>query len=330
MLSSAVLQDQLIGKAQSSERQRLDALLTRQEARLRRAFMIFLITARAASTLREMRSLLRASRIPAVLELLDPFIVKLSNVLPQMFIDVANSEANVAKVTKARIPSVGFSFDPTNRRAAELMRTSKLNFISEFSKSQREAVSSTLSTSLIGDTGARQAARAFRDSIGLTEYQLGIVDNYRNLLETGSAEALARDLRDRRYDSTVARMFENGEPLDSDQIDRMVDRYRERLLALRADTIARTESLRVMSQARQEALEQAVEDVGADRSQVRRTWRASRDKRTRDTHREMDGQEVGIDEPFESPSGAFLRYPGDPRAPAGETINCRCVVTHEI
>jgi hypothetical protein len=40
----------------------------------------------------------------------------------------------------------------------------------------------------------------------------------------------------------------------------------------------------------------------------------------------MDGQERGLNEPFDSPSGAQLMYPGDPDAPAEEVINCRCAV----
>ncbi|MDB5724627.1 MAG: putative head morphosis protein, partial [Novosphingobium sp.] len=54
------------------------------------------------------------------------------------------------------------------------------------------------------------------------------------------------------------------------------------------------------------------------------------DKRVRDTHRGMNHQTVGQNESFVSPSGARLRYPGDPLAPAAEIINCRCWTENSI
>ncbi|MDO8614630.1 MAG: phage minor head protein, partial [Dehalococcoidia bacterium] len=159
------------------------------------------------------------------------------------------------------------------------------------------------------------------------------VANYRRLLEVGDAAALDRELRDRRFlppDSPSRLAFLEGEPLGARRIDRMVGQYRSGLLQLRAETIARTEALRTASLARQEALAQVLEQVEMPRDRVVRVWRATQDERTRDTHAEMDGQERGLDEPFESPSGAILMYPGDPAAPPAEVINCRCVLLHEF
>jgi hypothetical protein len=53
-------------------------------------------------------------------------------------------------------------------------------------------------------------------------------------------------------------------------------------------------------------------------------WRSQEDSRVRDTHRALDRTSVPMDEPFVSPSGAKLRFPGDPRAPIDEVANCRC------
>ena len=47
----------------------------------------------------------------------------------------------------------------------------------------------------------------------------------------------------------------------------------------------------------------------------------------RHTHQILNAQEVtGMDLPFQSPSGALLRFPGDTGLGAGaeEIINCRC------
>ncbi|WP_030599444.1 phage minor head protein [Kitasatospora aureofaciens] len=52
-------------------------------------------------------------------------------------------------------------------------------------------------------------------------------------------------------------------------------------------------------------------------------WLATHDDRTRATHRAADGQTVPLNERFDV-GGAHIQFPGDPRGPAGEVINCRC------
>lgn len=44
------------------------------------------------------------------------------------------------------------------------------------------------------------------------------------------------------------------------------------------------------------------------------------DKRTRDTHAQINGVEEELRVPFAN----GLLYPGDPSGPAKEVINCRC------
>jgi DNA-directed RNA polymerase specialized sigma24 family protein len=60
--------------------------------------------------------------------------------------------------------------------------------------------------------------------------------------------------------------------------------------------------------------------------QWRKTWLATEDKRTRESHVEANGQERALDEPFEV-GEAQLMFPGDPDGPPGEIINCRCTMT---
>lgn len=56
-------------------------------------------------------------------------------------------------------------------------------------------------------------------------------------------------------------------------------------------------------------------------------WGATEDARTRPSHAQADGQQVEMDEAF-IVGDARLMYPGDPDGPAGEVINCRCVVLY--
>lgn len=89
----------------------------------------------------------------------------------------------------------------------------------------------------------------------------------------------------------------------------------------RARTVARTETMAAVN---------AGAYAGALRDAERRgdpapfkVWLATDDTRTRPTHHEADGQRTLLSEPFRV-GGAQLLYPGDPRGPAQEVINCRC------
>jgi SPP1 gp7 family putative phage head morphogenesis protein len=55
---------------------------------------------------------------------------------------------------------------------------------------------------------------------------------------------------------------------------------------------------------------------------VRARWMATLDSRTRDSHRQLDGEVAGDDGRFSN----GLRYPGDPAGPASEVWNCRCTL----
>lgn len=61
-----------------------------------------------------------------------------------------------------------------------------------------------------------------------------------------------------------------------------------------------------------------------------REWVATGDDRTRDWHRELDGVEVGVDEPWvavlHDGTEDEIMYPGDPDADPANTYNCRCAM----
>ena len=62
---------------------------------------------------------------------------------------------------------------------------------------------------------------------------------------------------------------------------------------------------------------------------TRKTWHAIIDRKTRDTHRPLDGKTIPINEPFEV--GEYLMmYPRSEELGAGgeEIVNCRCSVSY--
>lgn len=88
----------------------------------------------------------------------------------------------------------------------------------------------------------------------------------------------------------------------------------------RALRIARTEGGRASSMATQRAY-QDVEKLGIS---IKKQWVATLDGKTRDSHQDLDGQTVGVDEDFESPvTGAKGKGPRL-MGRASEDINCRC------
>lgn len=91
--------------------------------------------------------------------------------------------------------------------------------------------------------------------------------------------------------------------------------------------VARTETGRALSQAGLDSATVA-KDNGLD---MKKRWYATKDTRTRDTHRHLDGQTVGIDENFHS-SGCVGPAPKlfVGVASAKENINCRCKLLYYI
>lgn len=321
-----------IAKALDDELARLDGLLSRQEAVVRRAFADFVATVKSEEVVRAAADLLEANDINGALDMVDGFVAKMGTTIPQVYIAVGQAEAvAMAPQIAALNPLVGVTFDPTNPRAAALLREAGLTFIRGFSDEQRAATQQALSRALLNGGGIQDMVRAFRDSLGLTRAQEAAVQHFADLLTESNAEALQRTLRDRRFDPTVRRASRPGaEPLTQDQVQRMVDAYRRRYLAYRGETIARTESLTAVARARRETFRQQLDALGLRPDEAERVWRSVHDARTRWTHRDMDGQRRGMDEPYKSPSGATLMFPGDPAAPAEERVNCRCVETFRI
>jgi uncharacterized protein with gpF-like domain len=323
----------LLEKASAStDVARIEALVATQEARIRRAFRTFLDTVQSDVARRQVRAALERSDIEGALQIVDHYVTNLGNVIVQAFNDSGTAESKALSSQLAR-SAIAISFDPSFPRAAEIARKSRLNFIREFSGAQRTATRTALVEAFQSGAGPRQVASAFKDSIGLTEVQRRAVNNYRQALERGDVNvALGRELRDRRFDTSVQRLLEDGNPLGQDRIERMVARYRNNYLRLRAETIARTEAQAAVNLARSEALTQSQERAGLTDASVQLTWRATKDARVRDTHRSMDGQVRPKGTPFVSPSGAQMMFPGDRSlgAPAEEVINCRCVILTRI
>lgn len=100
-------------------------------------------------------------------------------------------------------------------------------------------------------------------------------------------------------------------------IDKAMGKY-----AGRPETIARTETHRVIETSKNDAMVEVNKEIPQ-----MKIWRNAGDEKVRSTHEAMEGQKVPFNEPFTLPSGAKTMYPGESGI-ASEDINCRCIVEY--
>ena len=112
--------------------------------------------------------------------------------------------------------------------------------------------------------------------------------------------------------------------LQGENLKQMADRLQKAIPTMNRDSAiraARTAFTGAQNGGRMDSYK-AAEDMGI---KVRKRWVATKDGRTRHSHRRLDGQTVDWDESFSSELGK-IRYPGDPRAKPALTYNCRCTL----
>lgn len=187
---------------------------------------------------------------------------------------------------------------------------------------------------LLGRTSAQTGARS-GGVIGLPGNYAQYVLNARQQLLSGDPDEmrkyLQRKRRDGRFDSIVKRAIEAEKPVAKADVDKIAGRYADRLMKTYAEMLSKAEALEAFGAGRDQVYEQLIAK-GLDRGSVTKTWRDRGDKKVRHSHTVMNGQEVQKDEPFQSPDGALLRYPGDASLGAGwkERAHCRCSAIYRI
>lgn len=189
-----------------------------------------------------------------------------------------------------------------------------------------EALRQRLYATYVPNVNYTNLARQLRNTIGLTAKQELAVRNYENNLRNLNRDALRRELRDKRFDPSILRSIKNDSPLTDEQINNMVNRYRERMVNHRALTLARTEAFRAVSLGQHTAGIQALQLGAVNGNKVRRFWVHMHDLRVRDAHRAVPGMNpegVPLDGYFQTPLGQ-MRYPRDPMGSPGNVYNCRC------
>lgn len=190
------------------------------------------------------------------------------------------------------------SFDPgsaaerwASKRAGEL--------IDDITKAGHRTVRQAVSAVFDDQLTPTQAAREIKSVIGLTEAQATAVQNLRITLEDADGTTISTF-----GGRLTIRVPEGG--LSDDAIESWTDKYADRLLGFRAESIAETEIVAAREEGQRQFWEQAQDD-GLLSTDARRVWDAGDEFCP--VCGDLDGQEVGIRESFEGPDGEELSGP---------------------
>lgn len=323
----------------------LDALAERFVPEIKAAFIAAIADVKATAVLQAIIDAIQSGDLEAAFRAtgLSPAAMRpITSMIETAFerggVTVANS------APRATANRAVFRFDVRNSRAEAWLRQESSELVTRISNDTRTNMRELIETGvrdgrnprnialdIIGrinpDTGRREGG-----IVGLTAPQQQWVVNARDDLTNLSEHYFTRKARDKRFDSIVRKAIDSGTPLSSQKINAIVDRYSDNLLLQRGETIARTESIRALNKSADEAFQQAIDDGSLAANAVSKIWDSAGDNRVRADHAEMDGQKVLMDQPFVTPEGGLLMYPGDSSmgAPGDQTINCRCRVRHEV
>jgi hypothetical protein len=204
-----------------------------------------------------------------------------ATILPPLEDVLIDAGRGTTAATFPKDGSLQMRFDISNPNVVRYIQNNDLRLIQQVTDDTRGAVRQIVADALQFGGHPRDQARAIRELVGLTEKQAAAVENFRNMLEGGDRAALTRELRDRRFDPTLDRALGSDavDNLTQDQIDTMVARYRDRMLTMRAETIARTETINAAEAGKQMAWEQAANNGLLTRSKLRQGWLVTPDDR---------------------------------------------------
>ena len=330
------------------QEQLFQELLDRYGPKVAKAFMEAVDDLRAGADLQRLTAAIEAGDLASAVASLELDPAAFNDLLEAIRESYIAGGQGAVQTMKAPATAGVIRFDGRNQAAEAWLREHSTDLVTRIVSDQREAIRQILEANMRIGANPKTAARQIVGTvnrvtgkreggvIGLTSQQAGYVTSARQELASGDPAQLkhylTRTRRDKRFDRLVQRAINDEAPVQTDTARKAINRYEARLLELRAQTIARHETLTSLQAAKHQAYLQAVESGKLQASTVRRVWRDVGDLRVRHNHRLLDGDTVGLTEPFRSPSGAMLMFPGDSSlgAPASETIGCRCDVNYRI
>lgn len=327
----------------------LDSLIDRMVPSVRKAFRESI--KRVTSTIRiaDLEKAIGSGDVSRVLSILDlgpEFFGPLDKALADAFRQAGEAAvaAMVQDASRSGVKVRAF-FDATNPRAVEWLRNRSSELIVEIAEEQRQVVRQVLARGVEAAKGPRSTAldivgRVNRATgarqggvIGLHSQMEGWSNAAYQELIQGDPAYFRRKRRPKQFDAFIAKQMREKGSVNVSDAQRVITGYRSKLLDLRGTTVARTELLGSVHEATNEGLRQMVAKGNIRDEDIKRTWDASNDSDTRESHAAMDGNSTqGSEGVFTTGDGYLMRYPGDRSlgAPGKEIINCRCVIRTEV
>ena len=179
-------------------------------------------------------------------------------------------------------------FDGRNPAAQAFAQRAAARYVTQVSEETRDAIQTLIRRSIQDGMNARDTAKLIKSTVGLTSQSTAAVRSYYNgLLERGES---------------------------AEKAWKLADKYSDKLLTVRAKTIARTE---IMGALNGGALEQARQraEAGVFKKPMKK-WMITQDEVTCPVCRPMEGQIRPLMSPF---SVGVMAPPAHP--------NCRCAPT---
>ena len=217
--------------------------------------------------------------------------------------------------------SITASFDVTNPEAVRWAGERSTTLLDQVTVDTKRAIRRIIARSFREGIPVQQIARDLREVVGLTERQAESIVRYRSqILGLAARKTAGGDLQDAIKKQAGRQRIPARRGLTAQRIETLVDRYRQRLLRERAETIARTETMEASNQGQLQLWKQAVNSGLITESQTKRKFIVTPDDRLCDICAPMRGQIRGLNEPFVSPKNGAQRTvpPIHPR--------CRCAV----
>lgn len=218
---------------------------------------------------------------------------------------------------------------PFMQRAAQELSA---NLVTQVNGETKRAIRQVILDAHRSGIGPFEASKQIEQIVGLTSKQAAAVRNYRAGLADVRDKVRSRGgLRDRwSLSPKVGRLSLNPE-----QIDRLSQRYADRLLEYRAYNIARTETLFAANMGQQITFREMARTGIIDAATFRRVWSVVDDDRLCELCAPMDGQTVSLDQDFTSSEKGVLPSERTPLDTPQTTevpplhASCRCIIVTE-
>ncbi len=326
-----------------SNRSRFEQLLDTWEPKLAAAFMAAVDDIRSTVTLRLLVERLEKGDVQGALD-----VLRIERAAFAAFVDAIVSAYHAGGVAATEVVPLPARarFDYHDPQVAAEIAAEADSTVAAIVSDMTDGLGEFIAVSLAAGTAARKLARmivGYRNRvtgilegglIGLSRQQMQYATAAATELSSPNAEMvdnyLLRKQRERRLDPMVKAAKRAKRGIPSAEVSRLLTKYRQNMFRLRADVFGRAKSLTAINMGISTAIRQTMQREGLSPDRLMKTWHSRRDDRVRHTHRGLESKEVVFDGVFLSPSGALLRFPGDPRAPRHETINCRCYLSFSV